>query len=258
MLTADAPHLDIVCRESSLEKAQALSDELAELCRTRSKTGVFRVLSYDELAKETEHYDLVLNTTSLGMYPKTGVSAVGEDVLSRCKAAFDAVYNPGKTKFLKLAASCGLKTVGGMGMLVCQAVAAARALVRLRRLRTAISNSSSAMRKRKRHGFSAHNKPKETGNREMDKKVKGEIIKSGNIVLSGFMGSGKTTVGRRLAAALDMQFVDMDLYIEKKTGMTVKEIFAEYGELHFRALETETVKELAQSNHFVIATAAAR
>ena len=124
VLTADAPHLDIVCRESSLEKAQALSDELAELCRTRSKTGVFRVLSYDELAKETEHYDLVLNTTSLGMYPKTGVSAVGEDVLSRCKAAFDAVYNPGKTKFLKLAASCGLKTVGGMGMLVCQAVAA--------------------------------------------------------------------------------------------------------------------------------------
>ena len=124
MLTADAPHLDIVCRESSLEKAQALSDELAELCRTRSKTGVFRVLSYDELAKETGHYDLVLNTTSLGMYPKTGVSAVGEDVLSRCKAAFDAVYNPGKTKFLKLAASCGLKTVGGMGMLVCQAVAA--------------------------------------------------------------------------------------------------------------------------------------
>ena len=88
----------------------------------------------------------------------------------------------------------------------------------------------------------------------MDEKVKGEIIKSGNIVLSGFMGSGKTTVGRRLAAALDMQFVDMDLYIEKKTGMTVKEIFAEYGELHFRALETETVKELAQSNHFVIAT----
>ena len=97
VLTADAPHLDIVCRESSLEKAQVLSDELAELCRTRSKTGVFRVLSYDELAKETEHYDLVLNTTSLGMYPKTGVSAVGEDVLSRCKAAFDAVYNPGKT-----------------------------------------------------------------------------------------------------------------------------------------------------------------
>ena len=83
----------------------------------------------------------------------------------------------------------------------------------------------------------------------MDKKVKGEIIKSGNIVLSGFMGSGKTTVGRRLAAALDMQFVDMDLYIEKKTGMTVKEIFAEYGELHFRALETETLRDALMVDH---------
>ena len=48
----------------------------------------------------------------------------------------------------------------------------------------------------------------------------------GNIVLSGFMGSGKTTIGRRLASALHMKFVDMDLYIEKKTGMTVSEIFA--------------------------------
>lgn len=90
----------------------------------------------------------------------------------------------------------------------------------------------------------------------MDEKVKGEKVKSGsgNIVLSGFMGSGKTTVGRRLAAALHMQFVDMDLYIEEKTGMTVKEIFAQFGEPHFRALETETVKELAKSSHFVIAT----
>lgn len=76
----------------------------------------------------------------------------------------------------------------------------------------------------------------------------------GNIVLSGFMGCGKTTIGRRLASALGMKFVDMDLYIEKKTGMTVREIFAEYGEAHFRALETETVRELAQSADYVVAT----
>lgn len=130
VLTADAPHLDIVCRESSLEKAQVLSDELAELCRTRSKTGVFRVLSYDELAKETEHYDLVLNTTSLGMYPKTGVSAVGEDVLSRCKAAFDAVYNPGKTKFLTLAAKLRTQNCRRHGHARLSGGRRARALVR--------------------------------------------------------------------------------------------------------------------------------
>lgn len=76
----------------------------------------------------------------------------------------------------------------------------------------------------------------------------------GNIVLSGFMGSGKTTIGRQLAAALRMKFVDMDLYIEEKTGKTVKDIFAESGEAYFRALETETVRELSKSENYVIAT----
>ena len=76
----------------------------------------------------------------------------------------------------------------------------------------------------------------------------------GNIILSGFMGSGKTTVGRTLARALHMRFIDMDRYIEQKTGMTVSEIFAQYGEAHFRALETETVKELSKEKRNVIAT----
>ena len=58
------------------------------------------------------------------MYPHAGESAVGAKVLARCGAAFDAVYNPGETEFLRIARSLGLKTVGGMGMLVCQAVAA--------------------------------------------------------------------------------------------------------------------------------------
>lgn len=76
----------------------------------------------------------------------------------------------------------------------------------------------------------------------------------GNIVLSGFMGSGKTTVGRQLAAALHMKFVDMDRYIEEKTGMKVTEIFARYGEAHFRELETETVRILSESTDYVVAT----
>ncbi len=81
-----------------------------------------------------------------------------------------------------------------------------------------------------------------------------EVEQCGNIVLGGFMGCGKTTIGRRLAAALNMKFIDMDLYIEKKTGKKVAEIFSEYGEAHFRALEAETVRELANEQHYVIAT----
>lgn len=83
--------------------------------------------------------------------------------------------------------------------------------------------------------------------------MKTELL-SGNIVLSGFMGCGKSTIGRQLAAAMNMKFVDMDRYIEKKEGMTVSEIFAEKGEAYFRALETETVRELSESRAYVIAT----
>lgn len=123
-LTCTAPHIDFACREGSMEKAEILCTELSALCAKLGKPGVFRVLSYAALEQETKRYDLVLNTTSVGMYPKTGVSVVDETILQRCKAAFDAVYNPGETEFLRLAKANGLSVVGGMGMLVCQAVAA--------------------------------------------------------------------------------------------------------------------------------------
>lgn len=124
VLTAEAPHIDFACRGESMEKAEELCQELFQLCEKQGKMGAFRVLSYEALEAEDKRYDLVLNTTSVGMYPKTGKSVVGEAVLKRCKAAFDAVYNPGETEFLRIAKENGLIAVGGMGMLVCQAVAA--------------------------------------------------------------------------------------------------------------------------------------
>lgn len=124
VLTAKEPQIDFACRGESMEKAKELCAELTALCKKLGKTGAFRVLSYETLDAADKEYALVLNTTSVGMYPKAGVSVVGEGVLRRCKAAFDAVYNPGETEFLRLAKKNGLVTVGGMGMLVCQAVAA--------------------------------------------------------------------------------------------------------------------------------------
>ncbi len=111
-----------------------------------------------------------------------------------------------------------------MGMLVCQAVAAHELWYGASFKDSDIEQLICDAERKRARLFPRITNRKKRGT-EMDKKVKGEIIKSGNIVLSGFMGSGKTTVGRRLAAALDMQFVDMDLYIEKKTGMTVKGAF---------------------------------
>ena len=74
-----------------------------------------------------------------------------------------------------------------------------------------------------------------------------------NIILCGFMGSGKSTVGLLLAKKLGMSFIDLDTYIEKKEGMTVSKIFEKYGEPYFRKVEKESAKELAEKNGLVIA-----
>ncbi len=74
-----------------------------------------------------------------------------------------------------------------------------------------------------------------------------------NIILCGFMGCGKSTVGRKLSNRANMEFVDMDRYIEDKAGMTVKEIFKKYGEQKFRDMEREACRELAERSNLVIA-----
>ena len=74
-----------------------------------------------------------------------------------------------------------------------------------------------------------------------------------NIILCGFMGCGKSTVGALLAKKTGMSFIDMDSYIEKKEQKTISSIFEEHGEEYFRALEREAAKELAEKNGLVIA-----
>ena len=74
------------------------------------------------------------------------------------------------------------------------------------------------------------------------------------IFLIGYMGSGKTTVGQLLASRLDYSFIDMDAHIEGKELKSVKQIFAELGELKFRLLEQESLHEIAEYNNVVIST----
>ncbi|WP_191860149.1 shikimate kinase [Hanstruepera ponticola] len=69
-----------------------------------------------------------------------------------------------------------------------------------------------------------------------------------NIFLLGYMGSGKSYVGQKLSKVLDMPFVDLDDYIEKKEGRTIEQIFNSKGEIYFRKLENACLKELIKSN----------
>ena len=75
-----------------------------------------------------------------------------------------------------------------------------------------------------------------------------------NLVLGGFMGSGKSSVGRLVAAQLRFRYVDTDELIEQRAGRTITQIFTENGEPFFRELEAQVVAELAQYENAVIST----
>jgi shikimate kinase len=75
-----------------------------------------------------------------------------------------------------------------------------------------------------------------------------------NIVLIGFMGTGKSSIGTRLAQKLKMDFIDMDREIESVIGMSVAEIFKRYGELRFRSEERLVASKVGKRVNTVIAT----
>ncbi|MGB3222134.1 MAG: shikimate kinase [Desulforhopalus sp.] len=75
-----------------------------------------------------------------------------------------------------------------------------------------------------------------------------------NIVLTGFMGTGKTTVGKLLAKQLERGFVDTDQLIEARQDTTIPEIFATQGETAFRLMEAEIAEELGKREELVIST----
>ncbi len=75
-----------------------------------------------------------------------------------------------------------------------------------------------------------------------------------NIILVGFMGTGKTRIGQEVAKRLGLEFVDMDDIIVERAGKPIPEIFADDGEPHFRSLERQVVIDLSEASGHVIAT----
>jgi shikimate kinase len=80
------------------------------------------------------------------------------------------------------------------------------------------------------------------------------MITMKNIVLVGFMGTGKTTVGLHLEKRTGFPLVDMDQLIEQEAGTSIRQIFAEQGEAHFRSLERSMAQKLAVRTNHIIST----
>jgi shikimate kinase len=75
-----------------------------------------------------------------------------------------------------------------------------------------------------------------------------------NIVLTGFMGTGKTKVGKELSRLLNMKLIDVDTEIEKSEKMTINDIFKQFGESRFREIESEMLKKLSGYKKSIIST----
>lgn len=92
---------------------------------------------------------------------------------------------------------------------------------------------------------------------EIDRVLEGRcnhMEKKSNIILIGFMGTGKTAVGKRLANILHMDFYDTDQEIEKVTGMTMNRLYQKYGEIRFRSEEELMLQKLVKKENAIIAT----
>ena len=90
-------------------------------------------------------------------------------------------------------------------------------------------------------------------NRPLARSVRRALQKR-SIILVGMMGSGKSSIGRRLAVALDLPFVDADAEIEAAAGMTIEDIFAVHGEPYFREGEERVIRRILQGSPQVVST----
>ncbi|MDO5548006.1 MAG: shikimate kinase [Eubacteriales bacterium] len=210
----------------NLAKAKALRNELRTLLPDKS----IEIMPSTQLPRATE---IVVNGTPLGMYPHEDGCPL-EKLPQNTKYIFDAVYNPPCTAIMKLGGR-DVTTRNGLLMLVLQAAYAQTIW-----LGTQFNNNSLNGVLRRLSG-------------DMAKKRLHDVYGKSNIVLCGFMGSGKTTIGRKLARALNCDFLDADQYLEEREGKTISTIFDEVGETGFRDIETDCARELAEKDGCVIA-----
>ena len=206
---------------ASLTVQKVMADRKAGQVVVISRSGEN---NYDNLYLHADA-EIVVNTTPLGTYPNTGVAAASLEHFPKCEAVLDVVYNPARTALLLDAEKRGIRHVNGLGMLVAQAHRAAEIFLN-KRLDSSVIEC-----------------------------IRADIARStGNIVLVGMPGSGKSKKGRLLAERLGKKFVDADDFFMEYHGMSPADAITGLGEAKMRAMESEVLAELGKRSGLVIAT----
>lgn len=212
----------------AVAKAQGASDVLVV-----ERWATDEYISYEMAYEEHSDAGIIINCTPCGMYPYADgaehIKGTPIDItrFPRLIGVVDAVYNPLRTNLVQDALDHGIPAEGGLYMLVAQAVMACR--IFLGRVKEAFSDETEM-------------------DRETERVFKKILSDKENIVLTGMPSSGKTTVGKALAEMLGRPFVDTDAVIVERAGKPITDIFSELGEAGFRDLETQAVKDVANTH----------
>ncbi|MBQ9611786.1 MAG: shikimate dehydrogenase [Lachnospiraceae bacterium] len=251
----------------SVDKAAELAAEVQE----HYPDIHIQVMSLDEAGKVPYEKFVAIQCTSVGLAPNTELSPVTDPgFFAKTEAAYDLIYNPEETAFLKKVHEAGAPGWCGMGMLLWQGIAAYelwtevsvpaeaaekvdRALQEFLRNKNSGSSAAKSMADTPAAGFSAQAAPaaSSAGPSAPVASAAASEGKRGttltplkNLILVGFMGSGKSRISREIAARTGRQCCDMDRLIEQLAGKKITDIFAEEGESGFRDRETRMLHTL--------------
>ena len=169
--------------------------------------------------------EVLINTTPLGMVPKTGELPADPARFPRCTGVLDLVYNPNITALLFRARELGIPCSGGLSMLVAQAKAAEEL-------------------------FFGRSIP----DAAIERVLAQTAMDMQNIVLIGMPGSGKSTIGAALARLSGRECIDLDEQIVRGAGMPIPAVFAGRGETAFRALEREQAEIWGKGSGRILVT----
>ena len=197
----------------------------SSICKI-SRSGREGTITYEEAYELHTDADVIINTTPLGMFNNCEDTPLDVSKFKNLCGVVDAVYNPLRTNLVLDATERGINALGGLYMLVAQAVLAVEIFL-----------------------------DKKFKDGTIDRVYFDILREKENIVLIGMPGSGKSTIGRLLAKELDRPFYDIDECIVNETGLSIPEIFEKFGEKGFRDIESEVLaKTVSKTCSAVIST----
>ncbi len=195
-------------------------------------------INYSNVYDKAGDAQAIVNCTPVGMFPKVDNRLLDLTKFASLEACADVVYNPSRTRFLQDAEELGLKTCGGLAMLVAQAYKSSRIFAGDIEGASALGNPDKSI-------------PSEA-EEAIEKVIRILENRMKNITIIGMPGSGKSLLARNIAKATGRTLVDLDIAFAEKFGQTPAEVLSGPGEDVFREMECEIAAEFLPQSGLVI------